>query len=94
VLVAFAVMGCLGWLSGAFGQLNLWDEVTTAWAEFEAACGMVFDTLESVLGSAGVFWREQGQVILIGTASLLLATYLVCVAAGTALYRFAWRRAL
>jgi hypothetical protein len=49
-------------------------------------------TLETALGGGVVFWSRYGQPILIAAASLLILTYLMCIAAGTALYRLAWRR--
>jgi hypothetical protein len=52
---------------------------------------LVLDRAESVLGPNAVLWRQHGQMILIAAASMLLATYLMCVAAASALYRLAWR---
>jgi hypothetical protein len=91
-LAALLFLGALGWLSGTFGHLDLWGELSVAWTEFQSALTLALNTLETVLGGAARFWREHGQLILLGSASILLATYLTCVAAGTALYRLAWRR--
>jgi hypothetical protein len=94
MVVAFAVLGALGWLSGTFGELGLGQQLLHALVEFKAVMTLTLHTAETALGSSAVFWREHGRIILIAAASLLLATYLTCVAAGTALYQLAWRRSL
>jgi hypothetical protein len=93
VLVAGAV-GLLGWLSGFLGDLGLGARLLTAALECREAVGDTVRSCERLLGGGLVFWREYGQWILTGTAALLLATYLTAVAAGSALYRLAWRRSL
>jgi len=92
VLVVLAVLGVLGWASGTFGDLQLGQQVLLAWSELKAAITVVLHSGETLLGSNAEFWRLHGQIILMGIGAVLLATYLTCVAAGTALYRVAWRR--
>lgn len=92
VLMVFAVLGGLGWVSGTTGELGLGRQVTQAFAELKSTLASVLNTTDTVLGSYAGFLRENGQLILLSAASLLFATYLTCVAAGTALYQLAWRR--
>jgi len=94
IVLALAVLGALGWLSGTFGELGFGRQVVHALVELKAVLVFTLQTAETALGSSAVFWREHGQMMLIAAAALLLATYLTCVAAGTALYQLAWRRAL
>jgi hypothetical protein len=94
VALVLAVLGCLGWLSGSFGELGLGQLLANAVVELKEVLAFALETAEAFLGSNAVFWREYGQMILIAAASLLLVTYLTCVAAGTALYQLAWKRSL
>lgn len=94
IVLALAVLIGLGWLSGFFGELGLGQQLVEAFDRLKGVLTFVLDTSETLLGSSAVFWREHGQTILLAAASLLLTTYLTCVAAGTALYRLAWKRTL
>ena len=94
VVLALAVLGGLGWLSGSLGELGIGEQLLRTGAGLKGTLVLMLETTGRLLGSGTVFWREHGQTLLIAAASLLLATYLTCVAAGTALYRLAWRRSL
>ncbi len=87
-----ALLGALGWLGGSVGELGLGERLVDLVSASVAAGSGALDQITTLLGSGGAFWIKHGQMILIGAASLLLAAYLTCVAAGTALYRLAWRR--
>jgi hypothetical protein len=91
-LSVIGMLWTLAWLGGSVGGLglasSLRDFLTATWASVAAT----LDQLGVLFGSSNGFWSERGQLILICTATLLLASYLTCVAAGTALYRLAWRR--
>jgi len=94
ILLVLAVLGALAWLSGSFGELGLTRQLVQSVGEVQRVFGYVLETGETFLGSGAVFWREHGQLILLAAASMLLATYLTCVAAGTALYQLTWKRTL
>ncbi len=87
-----AVLGTLGWVAGSVGGLGLGLRLVDLVTASMAAGSAALDQIATLLGSGGAFWMEHGQMILLGAATLLLAAYLTCVAAGTALYRLAWRR--
>lgn len=93
VVLTLGLLGALGWFSGSVGELGLGQRLAQTYAGLESALGSVWDASTTLLGSSAVFWNDYGQMILIAAAALLLATYLTCVAAGTALYQLAWRRA-
>jgi hypothetical protein len=90
--VVVAVLGVLGWLSGSFADLGLGARVVEAYQQLAQTTALLLDTAERLFGSHAIFWRQHGQTILMISAMLCVATYLTCVAAGTALYRLAWRR--
>ncbi|MCU0788351.1 MAG: hypothetical protein MUC91_09200 [Verrucomicrobia bacterium] len=92
--LVLAVLGALGWLGGSLGELGLAHQLAQTGAGLKDALVFANDLLGRLSGSAAAFWRPHGQIVLGATAALLLATYLTCVAAGTALYRLAWRRTL
>jgi len=94
VALALAVLGGLGWLSGSFVDLGLGQLAVRAYVELKESLLFAINLSETLLGSNATFWREHGQLILIAVAAMVLATYLTCVAAGTALYQLAWRRTL
>ena len=87
-----AVLGTLGWLGGALDQLQFGQHLVEAYTEMKGAMAFGVQTCTKLLGSSAVFWSEYGQMILLAAAALLFATYLTCIAAGTALYQLAWRR--
>lgn len=95
VSIPFAalVLVGLGVLSLMLGDLGLWSKLSGLCTQAGMTVGEVVDVFEAVLGAPTTFWHRYGQPILLGVASLMLATYLTCVAAGTALYRLAWRKA-
>ena len=93
LVLMIGAVGTLVWFSGSIWeatggqQMSLWrGEVQTSWSA--TASGM-----ESAFGAGAAFWKQYGQPLLFGIAAVLMATYLTCIAAGTALYRMAWRRA-
>ena len=89
---ALALLAVLGWLSVGIGDLGLWRQLTVLALEVKETVDFTLTTLETTLGAGAVFWSRYGQPILIAVAALLILTYLMCIAAGTALYRLAWRR--
>lgn len=91
-LCALALLGALGWLAGSVGGLGLGGNLANAAAAAWASASATVQQVGTLFGSGGGFWSEYGQRIVICAATLLLASYLTCVAAGTALYRLAWRR--
>jgi hypothetical protein len=90
--LAVLVLAGLGWLSGTFGGFDLGSQFLQAWGEFREAVAAAVDAGGRVLGSFAYFWQEHGQMLLLAVAAFLAATYLTCVAAGTALYQLAWKR--
>lgn len=91
-LCVIAMLGALGWLGGSLGELGLGQRLADVVTASIAAKDAALDSLAALPGFGGTFWSNHGQMILIGAAALLLASYMTCVAAGTALYRLAWRR--
>jgi hypothetical protein len=91
-IMVSVVLGVLGWLSGSFADFGLGARVVGGWQQMAQTTALLTDMAERVLGSHAAFWRQHGQTLLMISALLCLATYLTCVAAGTALYRLAWRR--
>ena len=91
-VLVLGVLGFLAWFAGSFGELGLGPQLTQAYAETKTALDSVLDACEAAMGSSAVFWSNYGQMILLAAGALLFATYLTCVAAGTALYQLAWRR--
>jgi hypothetical protein len=92
IVAVLAMLGVLGWLSGFFGNWGLGQHVFQAYAGLKEMLLVAVETGETVLGSGAVFWRKYGQIMLGAAAFLMLSTYLICVAAGTALYQLTWRR--
>jgi hypothetical protein len=92
--LALSVLCALGWLGLSFGELDFGQALVQACVDLKGGLVLGLETCTTALGSAAVFWSENGQLILIAASALLLTTYLTCVAAGTALYRLAWRRSL
>jgi hypothetical protein len=92
IVAVLALLGVLGWLSGVFGGWGLGQQVFQAYAGLKEVLTVAVETSETVLGSGAVFWRKYGQIMLGTAAFLMLSTYLICVAAGTALYQLTWRR--
>ena len=50
------------------------------------------DATRYLFQAGSAFWRDYLQNILLAVALLLMATYFTFLAAGTAVYRLAWRR--
>jgi hypothetical protein len=94
VLLVLGVLGMLAWLSGTFGELGPGRQLLRVCLDLKAGLGLALDRGGAALGASTLFWREHGQIILLAAAALLMATYLTCVAAGTALYQLAWKRTL
>lgn len=92
VVLVLGVLGTLGWLSGWLGELGLGQWLVQTCAGLQSALGSTWDTCALWLDSSTPLWSNLPQVILIAAAALMLAAYLTCVAAGTALYELAWRR--
>jgi len=92
VVLALAVVGLLGGLSGWLGELGLGHRLLQTGAGLQNALSSAWHTGGLELGPGAGFWNEHFQTILIAAAGLILAAYLTCVAAGTALYEVAWRR--
>lgn len=92
VVLALTVLCALGWLSGFFGDWGFGQQVIRACVGLKDTCVVALETGERAFGLGAVFWRDHGQMILGAAAALLLGTYLICVAAGTALYQLAWRK--
>jgi hypothetical protein len=93
ILAVSAVLVALAWLSESFGPLHLWHQITLAWTGMQETFSVVFDAVATAMGAGSIWWGNYGQTVLLGVAALLLVTYLTCVAAGTALYQLAWKRA-
>lgn len=92
VVLAVVVVGLLGGLSGWLGELGLGQRLLQTGAGLQNALNSAWHTGALEMGSGTGFWNEHLQTILIAAAGLILAAYLTCVAAGTALYEVAWRR--
>ena len=94
VLVMLVVLSALAWWSGTFGELGLGQQLGRVCVGLKEAMLVALDTGGMGMSEAVRFWREHGQIILLAAAAFLTATYLTCVAAGTALYQLAWKRTL
>ena len=68
--------------------------LTTCQAEVAEWWEPLGRSLSTLLGVGATFWQEHLQDLLLGVALLMAAIYFTFVAAGTAVYRLAWRRTL
>ena len=83
----------------ACGIPMAWEWVVVpALAECKAAVVAWWQPLghaaSSLFGAGATFWEAHLENILLGLALLMAAIYFTFVAAGTAVYRLAWRRTL
>ena len=90
--LASVIVGLLAWGAGAFGELGLSQQLVAGYSELKTVTGSFLSSCMEAVGVSTGFWSNYGQTILLTAATLLFATYLTCVAAGTALYQLAWRR--
>lgn len=66
---------------------NVQASVAEWWEPFGSSLSVLF-------GVGATFWQEHLQQLLLGVALLFVAIYFTFIAAGTAVYRLAWRRTL
>lgn len=92
VVLALTVLGASGWLSGFFGNWGFGQHVLGACVGLKEMWVGMLESGGTALVAGADFWRKYGQMILGAAAFLLLSTYFICVAAGTALYQLAWRK--